>query len=76
MAVGDKVYIADKPTLDTVKTNTDDIKTKIGDTNDAQSSSTSTGSVFAKLNYLVSQISAYLSTTYSWTNTLLSRIGN
>lgn len=39
---------------------------KIGATNDAQSSSTTTGSIFAKLNYLVYQISAYLSSISSW----------
>lgn len=38
---------------------------KIGATNDAQSSSTTTGSIFAKLNYLVSQISLYLSNIFT-----------
>ncbi len=38
---------------------------KIGITNDEQSSSTTTGSIFAKLNYLVSQVSLYLSDIYT-----------
>lgn len=49
---------------------------KIGTTNDAQSSSTSTGSIFAKLNYLVSKmvnVYSWCNNMYSWFNT---KIGN
>lgn len=64
MASGDKFYLADKATLD-------EVKGKIGSTNDAQSNSTTVGSIFAKLNYLVSQVSGYLSSIF----TFVSRIG-
>lgn len=57
MASGDKFYIADKATLD-------EVKGKIGNTTDTGGSSTS-GSVFGKLNYLVSQVSSYLSSVYT-----------
>lgn len=68
MASGDKFYLADKVTLD-------EVDGKIGASNDAESSSTTTGSVFGKINYLVAQVSNYLSAIYSWSNTLLARIG-
>ncbi len=93
MASGDKVYIADKATLDEVNgkigspTDTGGSSTagtmlakenavltevgKLGATNDAQSSSTTTGSIFAKLNYLVSQVNSYLSSI----STYATRIG-
>ena len=57
MASGDKYYIADKATLD-------EVKGKIGSTTDTGGSSTA-GSVFGKLNYLVSQVSSYLSSVYN-----------
>jgi len=59
MAIGDKVYIADKETLD-------EINVKIGKTNDAPTSSISTGSLFAKINYLVSSIASYLLNIYNY----------
>lgn len=69
MASGDKIYIADKPTLDTVKTNTDtiksdtattksdaaDIKSKVGATNDTGGSATA-GGIFAKLNAVIKHL--------------------
>ncbi|MCQ4935043.1 hypothetical protein [Anaerotignum propionicum] len=57
MASGDKFYLADKATLD-------EVKGKIGNTTDTGGSNT-TGSVFGKLNYLVSQVSSYLSNIYN-----------
>lgn len=48
-----------------LKDNVEQIKQEIGATNDVQSSSTTTGSIFAKLNYLVSQVSSYLSSAYN-----------
>lgn len=57
MASGDKFYIADKATLD-------EVKGKIGSTTDTGGSSTA-GSIFGKLNYLVSQVSSYLSSVYN-----------
>lgn len=68
MASGDKFYLADKETLD-------EVKGKIGSTADTGGSSTA-GSVFGKLNYLVSQLSSYLATIYSWINTLMGKVGN
>ncbi|MCQ4935129.1 hypothetical protein [Anaerotignum propionicum] len=68
MASGDKFYLADKETLD-------EVKGKIGSTTDTGGSSTA-GSVFGKINYLVSQVSSYLATIYSWVNTLVGKIGN
>lgn len=56
MASGDKFYLADKETLD-------EVDEKIGSTKDTGGSNTA-GSVFAKLNYLVSQVSSYLSNIY------------
>lgn len=57
MASGDKFYIADKTTLDGVDE-------KIGSTVDTGGSSTA-GSVFGKLNYLVSQVASYLVSIYN-----------
>lgn len=69
MASGDKFYIADKDTLD-------EVKGKIGSTTDTGGSSTA-GSVFGKLNYLVSQLQAsYIANIYSWCSALISRIGS
>lgn len=68
MASGDKFYLADKETLD-------EVDEKLGSTKDTGGSSTS-GSVFGKINYLVSQVSSYLATIYSWSNTLMGKIGN
>ncbi|KAF5055637.1 hypothetical protein DSECCO2_375660 [anaerobic digester metagenome] len=68
MASGDKFYLADKETLDRVDE-------KLGSTKDTGGSSTA-GSVFGKINYLVSQVSSYLATIYSWVNTLVGKIGN
>ncbi|AMJ40465.1 hypothetical protein [Anaerotignum propionicum] len=68
MASGDKFYLADKETLD-------EVKGKIGSTADTGGSSTA-GSVFGKINYLVSQVSSYLASIYSWVNTLTGKIGN
>lgn len=67
MASGDKFYLADKETLD-------EVDEKLGSTKDTGGSSTS-GSVFGKINYLVSQVSSYLATVYSWSNTILGRVG-
>lgn len=54
-----------------LKDNVEQIKQEIGITTDTGGSSTA-GSVFAKLNYLVSQVSSYLSSVYSW----VTKIGN
>jgi len=46
------IQIADKPTLDTVKTNTDSTNTKLGNTADANGT-TSSGSAMGKLNKIL-----------------------
>ena len=50
------IKIADKPTLDTVKTNTDTTNTKLGNTADSGASA-STGSVNGKLNKIITDAS-------------------
>jgi len=50
------IQIADKPTLDTVKTNTDTTNTKIGNTADSGATASS-GSVNGKLNKLITDAS-------------------
>lgn len=50
------IQIADKPTLDTVKTNTETTNTKIGNTADSGASA-STGSVNGKLNKIITDAS-------------------
>ena len=50
------IKIADKPTLDTVKTNTETTNTKIGNTADSGASA-STGSVNGKLNKIITDAS-------------------
>ena len=65
MATGDKVYIADKPTLDA-------INAKAGTTNDTGGNAT-TGSIFAKLNALISSIASHVS---AWTAARASKIDN
>lgn len=78
MSIGDKVYIADKPTLDATKaavetkasqtsvntanTNINTINTNIGATNNTGGSST-TGTVMAKLNAILTWF------TNTWTST-------
>lgn len=59
-------------TLNSIKANTEqtitdvaEIDVKIGNTNDEQSSSTSSGSLFAKVNYLVNQTKVTLNSIYN-----------
>ncbi len=97
MASGDKVYVADKATLDevngkigsttdtggsssvgTVMAKENAVLEKIGATDDAQSSSTTTGSIFAKINYLVSKMASvysWCSSVYSWLNNIYPKFG-
>ena len=64
MAVGDRLQIADKPTLDNVNT-------KIGDTGDTGGSSTE-GSLMAKLNEILEQLG--ISTTGSTVQEVLEEL--
>lgn len=65
MATGDKVYIADKQTLD-------DIKAKVGSTNDTGGSATS-GSIFAKINSLISTFASHVA---GWTAARAAKMDN
>lgn len=56
MATGDKIFLADKQTLDTVNT-------KIGDTTNSGGSATG-GTIFGKLNALISSIASHVA---NWT---------
>ena len=56
MAVGDKLYIADKPTLD-------EVNSKVGATNNTGGSATA-GTIFGKLNAIISSRATHVST---WT---------
>lgn len=56
MAVGDKLYIADKPTLD-------EVNSKVGATNNTGGSATA-GTLFGKLNAIISSIATHVS---NWT---------
>lgn len=70
MAAGDKIYIADKETLDLVKNavnavnaNTADTRTKVGTTADTGGTA-STGTIFGKLNAIISSIATHVA---NWT---------
>lgn len=63
MAIGDKLYLADKVTLDKVNTNVADIHSRVGATTDTGGSATA-GTLMGKLNALISSILAHVS---NWT---------
>lgn len=63
MAVGDKVFIADKETLDTVNRNLSDVHSRVGTTTDGGGNASS-GTIFAKLNAIITSIAAHVA---NWT---------
>lgn len=63
MATGDKVYIADKQTLD-------ELSTKVGATNNTGGSATS-GTVFGKLNAIISSIASFVA---NWTSARAEKV--
>ena len=65
MATGDKIYIADKETLDT-------INNRIGSTTNADGTAT-TGSVFGKLNAIISSIASFVA---NWTSARAAKVDN
>ena len=65
MATGDKTFIADKETLDSVNS-------KVGATNNTGGSA-SAGSVFAKLNAIISSIATHVA---SWTAARATKVDN
>lgn len=69
MAIGDKIYIADKQTLDTVNTNTADTRAKVGATGDTGGSATA-GSIFAKINAIISHLLT------NWTAARAAKVDN
>lgn len=62
--VGDKVYLADKPTLDRVDATTADTKGKVGTTVDVGGSA-SAGSVLGKLNAVIAYLLGHVTTALS-----------
>ena len=72
MAVGDKAFIADKETLDTVNRNLSDVHSRVGTTTDTGGSATS-GTLFAKLNAIISSIATHVA---SWTAARAAKIDN
>lgn len=65
MATGDKIYIADKVTLDSVNT-------KVGSSGDT-GATTTTGSLFAKINSLTSRVAAFVA---NWTEARAAKVDN
>lgn len=72
MAVGDKVFLADKETLDTVNRNLSDIHSRVGTTTDGGGSA-SAGTLMGKLNALISSV---VSLVQSWTSARAAKIDN
>ena len=65
MATGDKVYIADKQTLD-------DVNSKVGQTGNAGGTA-SAGTIFGKLNAIISNIAAHMA---AWTTARAAKVDN
>lgn len=65
MAAGDKIYIADKQTLD-------DVHSKVGSTNNTGGTAT-TGTLFAKLNAIISNIASHVA---NWTAARAAKVDN
>lgn len=66
--MGNRIYLADKPTLDKVDAATADTKGKVGTTVDVGGSA-SAGSVFGKLNAVIAYLLGYVTTS-------LANVGN
>lgn len=65
MAAGDKIYIADKQTLD-------DMSAKVGSTNNT-GGTTSAGTIFGKLNAIISSIASFVA---NWTAARAAKVDN
>lgn len=63
MATGDKVFLADKETLDKVNSNVADVHARVGTTTDTGGSATS-GTLMGKINALISSIASHVA---NWT---------
>lgn len=86
MAIGDKIYLADKPTQDQIKAGVDDanaslstvdtrisnVQSNVGNTGDTVGSST-TGSIFGKLNSLLTSMANHLAV---WSSARATKIDN
>lgn len=70
MAIGDKLFLADKATLDTVNTNTADTKAKVGATSDTGGTATG-GTLMGKLNALITSLFAHVA---NWTAARAAKI--
>lgn len=65
MAAGDKIFIADKQTLD-------DVSTKVGSTNNTGGTA-SAGTIFGKLNAIISNIASHVA---NWTAARAAKVDN
>lgn len=65
MAAGDKIYIADKQTLD-------DVSAKVGATNNTGGTA-SAGTIFGKLNAIISSIASFVA---NWTTARAAKVDN
>lgn len=65
MATGDKIYIADKQTLD-------DVNAKVGSTNNTGGTA-SAGTIFGKLNAIISSIASFVA---NWTAARAAKVDN
>lgn len=72
MAVGDKLFIADKETLDTVNRNLSDVHSRVGTTTDTGGTTTA-GTLFGKINAIISSIATHVA---SWTAARAAKIDN
>lgn len=70
MALGDKVFLADKETLDTVNRNLSDVHSRVGTTTDTGGTATA-GTLFGKINAIISSIAAHVA---SWTAARAAKI--
>lgn len=73
MAIGDKLFIADKQTLDQASTNVSTVNTKLGTNTDTAGTTT----IFARLNQIVTNLATMASTalsTATWTSTRAAKL--
>lgn len=56
MAIGDKIFLADKESQDAIKRNVDDIHARVGTTTDGNGSASS-GTLMGKINYAINYLS-------------------
>lgn len=72
MAIGEKLFLADKQTLDAVNANTADTRAKVGATTDTGGSATA-GTLMGKLNALIVSVLTHVT---NWTAARAAKIDN